>query len=721
MSKVFLNLVNISIAASYMVIAVLIIRRIFSKSPKWVNVLLWILVGVRLMMPFSFESIFSLIPSAETFEVNMLESPKFTVNTGFDIIDNALNDHMGDRYFEGVTVAADLKSDIVGIMSAIWLSVMLLLMVYAFFSYFRLKRQIIMATRYKCNIYMSEFVETPFVLGIFKPSIYVPYNISDDNMSYVIAHELAHIKRKDHITKMIAHLLVCVYWFNPVIWIGYAALCKDIELACDESVIKNYDNEDKKAYSEALLNFSVNRRAAAIYPLAFGEIGVKERIKEIMNYKKPAFWIVSVSVFVVLIISVCFLTNPRSFGIADIEDWTERIFDGAEYIYVVSEDNEYLITDEIRIDSSLEALKEIRLNNREVSKSRDETRPMNNIIQLDDNTTICFNEDFTQLWVDNNVKPTYSYRVKNPDYVKDKFFSGYFADVSDDERFVGEIVTDFGGEKPRFEFRNNMGEYIGIIIDEEKTKLIWQDDTIPQMFEQMGITDENVWDSISCGVYVEIIPEERHEADALDWVDAKVFYYVDTLTVLKVSEQYFGVDAKPVIYLYPEDVTDVCVTMDYNGVLTCTYPEYENGWNVTAYPDGTLTDADGMEYNYLYWEGMTDVQYDFSEGFCIKGEDSVQFLEESLAKLGLSRKEANEFIVYWLPIMQVNEYNIISFQTDVYTDNAKLMIDPEPDTFIRVFMAYKPSDEFVAITPQELSAPERNGFTVLEWGGALVH
>ena len=179
-------------------------------------------------------------------------------------------------------------------------------------------------------------------------------------------------------------------------------------------------------------------------------------------------------------------------------------------------------------------------------------------------------------------------------------------------------------------------------------------------------------------------------------------------------------DLKPVIYLYPEEKEDVSVELDYAGDLTCTYPKYNGKWSVTAQPDGTLTDVSGQTYNYLYWEGENDAAYDFSEGFCVAGSDTAAFLESALDQLGLTRKEANEFIVYWLPLMQDNPYNIISFQTDAYTQAAQLRIDPEPDTLLRVFMAWKASDAPVEIPAQELTAPERAGFTVVEWGGCRV-
>ena len=178
-----------------------------------------------------------------------------------------------------------------------------------------------------------------------------------------------------------------------------------------------------------------------------------------------------------------------------------------------------------------------------------------------------------------------------------------------------------------------------------------------------------------------------------------------------------AVARKPVIYLYPEEEMEISVKLTLDGKLTCTYPAYDSGWKVTAAPDGTLTDAKGQTYNYLYWEGETNAHWDLSTGFCVKGEDTAAFLEDALAKLGLTRREANEFIVYWLPLMEQNPYNIISFQTEVYTEAAKLQIDPAPDTLIRVFMAWKAADSFVELPGQELTAPERTGFTVVEWGG----
>ena len=192
------------------------------------------------------------------------------------------------------------------------------------------------------------------------------------------------------------------------------------------------------------------------------------------------------------------------------------------------------------------------------------------------------------------------------------------------------------------------------------------------------------------------------------------------LLLLSACRREEQADAKPVIYLYPEEETEVSVRLDYDGALTCVYPAYADGWAVAAAPDGTLTDASGQTYNYLYWEGVSPGEYDFSQGFCVPGADTASFLEDALSRLGLTRREANEFIVYWLPRMEPSPYNLISFQAEAYTDHARLAISPEPDSLLRVFMAWKPLEAPADLPPQELPAFARTGFTVVEWGGAEV-
>lgn len=194
-----------------------------------------------------------------------------------------------------------------------------------------------------------------------------------------------------------------------------------------------------------------------------------------------------------------------------------------------------------------------------------------------------------------------------------------------------------------------------------------------------------------------------------------------TIMTYEPSGHYIAVQAKPVIYLYPETETEVTVRLDYFGRLTCTYPPYEDGWKVTAYPDGRLIDSrDGREYSYLFWEGVTEADYDMSRGFVIKGEDTAAFLQEKLALLGLTPREYNEFIVYWLPLMEENPYNLITFQTEAYTGTAPLEITPAPDNILRVFMVYQALERPISVEEPVMSTFERSGFSVVEWGGARV-
>ena len=310
MNELFLNIVNMSISASWLVLVVLILRFVLKKAPKWVNILLWGIVAIRLICPFSFESALSLIPSAETFPEKVISGPSFDVQTGITPVDNRINDYLGDRYFEGVTVPANNGNNIMTILTIVWTIGILLLVAYTVISYWRLRRKVDTAVRYKDNIFQSENVKSPFVLGIIKPRIYLPFNMNGQDLEHVVAHEQAHIHRKDHWWKPFGFLLLTIHWFNPLVWLAYVLLCRDIELACDERVIKELGNEQRADYTQALVACSVNRRMIAACPLAFGEVGVKDRVKSVMNYKKPAFWGVVLAVIVCVFVAVCFLTNP---------------------------------------------------------------------------------------------------------------------------------------------------------------------------------------------------------------------------------------------------------------------------------------------------------------------------------------------------------------------------------------------------------------------------
>ena len=334
MSELFLKIINMSISASWLILAVLILRLVLKKAPKWVNVLLWGIVAVRLICPFSFESALSLIPSAETFPEKIISGPSFDVQTGITPIDNRINDYLGDRYFEGVTVPTNNGNNVMTILTIVWIIGILLLVAYTVISYWRLHRKVDTAVRYKDNIFQSENVSSPFVLGIINPRIYLPFSMNEQDLEHVVAHEQAHIRRKDHWWKPLGFLLLTIYWFNPLMWLAYVLLCRDIELACDEKVIKELGSEQRADYTQALVSCSVNRRVIAACPLAFGEVGVKERVKSVMNYKKPAFWVIILAVIACVIVAVCFLTNPKQ------DSYTLRI------VVPAGSQEEFVYTDE---------------------------------------------------------------------------------------------------------------------------------------------------------------------------------------------------------------------------------------------------------------------------------------------------------------------------------------------------------------------------------------
>lgn len=313
MSELFLKIVNMSISASWVVIAVLTLRFCLKKAPKWVNVLLWGIVAVRMVFPFSIESVLSLIPSAETISPSIMMEQSPSVQTGVPALNHVINPVISGSFTPAPGASANPLQIWIPVLAGIWLFGIAALFLYSAVSYWRLRRKVCEAVILRGNIYQSEKVCSPFVLGIIRPKIYLPYHMDSREMDHVIAHEQTHIRRKDHWWKPLGFLLLTTHWFNPLMWLSYILLCQDIELACDEKVIRKMSNEQRADYTQALVACSVDRRLITACPLAFGEIGVKERVKSVMNYKKPAFWIVLASVIVCAVIAVCFLTNPIGF------------------------------------------------------------------------------------------------------------------------------------------------------------------------------------------------------------------------------------------------------------------------------------------------------------------------------------------------------------------------------------------------------------------------
>lgn len=317
MNELFLNVVNMSLSASFIVLIILILRKILNKAPKWIHVLLWTIVAIRLVCPITIESVVSLLPSAEVINPAILvETPSITneittVNTGIPVINDMINPVIYNTVLEiSVKDNVNILQLLITLFTNIWIVGVIGFILYAIISCIRIDKRIQTAVLLSDNIYQSENVHSPFVFGVMKPRIYLPSNLSEQDKPYVIAHEQMHIQRKDYLWKPIGFILLSIYWFNPILWLAYILLCKDIELACDEKVIYDLNYEQRADYSQSLLSCSIKQHMITACPIAFGEVGVKERVKQIVQYKKPSFWLIVVAIVISAVMGVSLLTSP---------------------------------------------------------------------------------------------------------------------------------------------------------------------------------------------------------------------------------------------------------------------------------------------------------------------------------------------------------------------------------------------------------------------------
>lgn len=315
MRDIFLELLNRSITAGWLILAILVLRLALRKAPRWISCLLWGLAAFRLICPFSLESVFSMVPSRETVRADIVGSPSPSIDSGVKAVDNIVNPVLKQTFRPETGAAVNSLQIALTLAAAVWIAGLLVMVSYAAVGYIRLRLRVRTAVRLSEPVYVSEFVDTPFILGVFRPRIYLPAGMPEEMQAAVLAHERAHLKRWDHLWKALGYGLLAVYWFHPLCWAAYILFCRDIELACDERAIRDYAPGQRRSYSEALLFCSVSGgHQAAACPLAFGEIGAKERIRSVLNYKKPAFWMVVTALVACVIVGVCFLTDPVRAG-----------------------------------------------------------------------------------------------------------------------------------------------------------------------------------------------------------------------------------------------------------------------------------------------------------------------------------------------------------------------------------------------------------------------
>lgn len=313
MEALFLKIINMGITAGWIALAVMVVRWLLKKAPKWITVLMWGLVAIRLVCPISWESGLSLIPSVETVPGDIMYMDAPAIHSGVRVVNSVVNPVLSESLAPAAGASVNPMQVLTTLASVVWALGLGAMLVYTAVSYWNLHRKVREAVPLRENLWLCDRVDTPFILGVIRPRIFLPSAMDEGDLEYVIAHEKAHLKRRDHWWKPIGFLLLAVYWFQPLLWIGYILLCRDIELACDEKVIRDMELEHKMSYSNALINCSVPRRMVTACPLAFGEVGVKERVKSVMHYKKPAFWIVLGAAAACTAVAVCFLTNPVEF------------------------------------------------------------------------------------------------------------------------------------------------------------------------------------------------------------------------------------------------------------------------------------------------------------------------------------------------------------------------------------------------------------------------
>lgn len=417
MEAVFLKLLNMSITASWLVFAVFLLRILFQKAPKFVSMLLWALVGIRLVCPFSLKSILSVIPNPEPVPSEILTAEHPVIQSGISAVNETMNPVLSETFAPSAETGASPLGSLAFIASVLWLCGIGVLLLYTAVSYRRIHKSVREAALYQGNVWLCDRIDTPFIFGVLRPRVFLPSDIEKADLPYVLAHEQAHLKRRDHLWKPLGFLLLTVYWFNPVLWVAYILFCKDMELACDERVLRTLGAACKKPYSNALINCSVPRKRISACPLAFGETGVKERVRSVLNYKKPAFWLAAVAVVAVAVAALVFLTNPATENVQTLADITQSsaLFDNVETLKLVEEKGE-TTAPAAQTQTILSDLQATEISVDPVSGNLTQESAIKFVLQYDDASeqAICFSNTFDEVWLKDGI----AYKVMDPDSAK---------------------------------------------------------------------------------------------------------------------------------------------------------------------------------------------------------------------------------------------------------------------------------------------------------------
>lgn len=421
--KIFIDIVNMSLVGSFAIIITMIARLCLKKAPKIFSYALWAVAFSRLIIPFSFESFFSILPfNATPLSTDMLYIETPYVETGVKAIDNVLNPIVSSAVLDN-TFNVYQATIFVG--KVIWYSGVLILLIYSIVSYIRIKRVLDSSVHLRDNIFISEKIKIPFVAGFFNANIYLPKNF-DNTQEYIILHEQTHIRRRDNILKIFAYAVLALHWFNPLVWIAFRLFVADMEMSCDESVIRKANTDIRKEYSQSLLDLSIQKQTVGT-PIAFSEGNPKERIKNIMNIKKTIGIVGVVSVILIAVIAICLIPNRPQFStvsevITNVPTIRNSNVSSAK---IKTEDGDIDVTDSDNLDHLLTFVESLEINKKEISRDRSEDRDSTNTITFfrQDNTfdsSVNFNQDYSEMWISTNGTSSFTYKVKIPNEVKEQ-------------------------------------------------------------------------------------------------------------------------------------------------------------------------------------------------------------------------------------------------------------------------------------------------------------
>ncbi|MBQ9913500.1 MAG: hypothetical protein IJO73_04655 [Clostridia bacterium] len=528
MENIFLTFFNLSINAGWLVLAVLLMRLLLKKAPKWIHCILWSIVGLRLLLPVSLESVFSLLPSEEYIAPSALYEMAPTVDSGFNSVNEVINPVISATLASSPENSVNPLQVITIVASYLWIAGIVIMCLYTLYTYISLRRKVGTATKLTDNIYQSENVPSPFILGVLRPKIYMPYTADGKTAEYVIAHERAHLKRKDHLVKPLAFLLLSFYWFNPLLWLAYILLCRDIELACDEKVVKDYAKEECKEYSYALLSCSISRKSIAACPLAFGEIGVKDRIKNVLNYKKPAFLIILSGVTVCVITALCFLTAPK--GVTLKEGYRyEPLSQKTDTLQITTPENAYIFTDAAQIKELTEHINGITVNKSKTveiehpSKELPEASYVIKGLQGDIQTyELCISDNFRNIWTSEDGECQYLFTSANADELRllltSKVNIAFIRQEAD--KLIAELLPDFFGYQ---QVRDSVFPAESHYIIKESFSYSSDDKTMPDSLNLIMIYNCSAFRSTESAVKAEWCAQGVCEFD-FDIKDGRVIY-----------------------------------------------------------------------------------------------------------------------------------------------------------------------------------------------------